>query len=258
MWIDTAKAAYQFIVEHMSSSEAPARLYHSFRAGQANHTAVLDDYVNMTGSALGLHEVTGDPTYLAHAQAWIDTLDRHYLDAENGGYFFTADDAEALITRTRAALDNASPSGNGAVVGWLARLYHLTGEARYRDRADEIISAFAGDAPRMFHSLQSLMNGFEDLASPVQVAVIGARTHPDTAALLGALQEFSLPHLVLSVVTPGDSLPANHPATGKLQNNSVATAYVCVGTTCSLPITSIDDLRTQLRAAAPSSAHGAT
>jgi len=246
-WVAAARRAFHFVVDSMSSSEKPARLHHSFRAGQAAHTAVSDDYVHMTGAALGLHEVTGEPAYLAQAQAWIKTLDQHYVDEENGGYFFTADDAEALISRTRTAIDNASPSGNGAVVGWLARLYHLTGEARYRERADEIIGAFAGDAPSMYHSLQTLMNGFEDLANPVQVAILGTRAQSDTALLLDAVHATSIPNLVLSVIAPGAPLPTHHPATGKTQKGDIATAYVCVGTSCSLPITSPAALRDQLR-----------
>ena len=54
--------------------------------------------------------------------------DRFYRDNDGGGYFFTADDADALIVRTKTAIDNATPSGNGTMVGVLARLWHLTGD----------------------------------------------------------------------------------------------------------------------------------
>ena len=45
------------------------------------------------------------------------------------------------------------------------------------------------------------------------------------------------PNRVLSVIAPGESPPDGHPATGKGQIDGVATAYVCVGTVCSLPLT---------------------
>ncbi len=248
-WIKGAKRAYQFIVDHLSCMEDPSRLYHSFRAGQARFTAVLDDYVNMIGAALGLHEATADPNYLTQAQTWAEALDQHYRDTDNGGYFFTADDAEALISRSRTAIDTGSPSGNGAAVGWLARLYYLTGNTQYRDRADEIVSAFAGDIKQMYHSMQTLINGFEDLANPVQVVIIGRRTLPGTMALLDIIYQASVPNLVLSTIAPGALLPAGHPAAGKSQEHNAATAYVCIGATCSLPITSPSVLHAQLRGA---------
>src|SRR5690242_21091706 len=53
--------------------------------------------------------------------------------------------AENLIVRTRNAIDNATPSGNGVAAGVLARLHALTGEDAYRARAEATVNAFAGD-----------------------------------------------------------------------------------------------------------------
>ena len=55
-------------------------------------------------------------------------LDAHFWDKAAGGYFMTADDVKDVIQRPKSAGDNATPNGNGAMVGVLARLYHLTGE----------------------------------------------------------------------------------------------------------------------------------
>ena len=76
------------------------------------------------------------PDCLARAEAWAAALDAHYWDADGGGYFLTADDAEALIVRTKSADDDATPSGNGLAAEALARLALVTGEARHRDRAE--------------------------------------------------------------------------------------------------------------------------
>ena len=80
---------------------------------------------------------------------------RHYWDEATGGYFFAADDTEALILRPKTALDNPNPAGNGVMAGVLARLFHLTGDPAYRDRAEAVIAAFAGDVERQ-------MFGFAD------------------------------------------------------------------------------------------------
>jgi uncharacterized protein YyaL (SSP411 family) len=94
----------------------------------------------MARAALALFEATGDGAYLARARAWAAEADRHHWDDGRGGYFLSADDAERLIVRTKTAGDNATPSGNGTMLGVLARLWHLTGEAAYRDRADALVA----------------------------------------------------------------------------------------------------------------------
>jgi uncharacterized protein YyaL (SSP411 family) len=164
-------------------------------------------------------------------------LDRHHWDTERGGYFFTADDAEALIVRTRHAHDNAVPSGNGTMVGVLARLEALTGEARYRDRALAVLEAFAAELGRNAFAFGTLLNNAETLYRPVNVAVVGWRGEAATEALLAAARSVSCPDRIITVVAPGQDLPAGHPAGGKTAIDEQATAYVCIGETCSLPVT---------------------
>ncbi len=206
----------------------------------------------MIGAALGFYEVTGDAGYLDHARALAEVLGNHYRDADTGNYFYTADDAETLISRTRTAADNATPAGNGALVGWLARLYHVTGDAAYDEGANEIVSAFGGDVERLHHALISLMNGFEDLVGLVQIVIVGDPAQPATAALVAAAHSAPLANRVISLIGPNANLPEGHPAHGKKAPDGPA-AFVCVGTTCSLPVTTPDALRDQLGQTGPAS-----
>ena len=107
----------------------------SARHGRAKDIEFLDDYAEMARAALALAEATGDDAYVGWAQAWVAVLDAHYWDAAEGGYFYAPDDGEANISRTKTAHDAATPAGNGTMVGVLARLHHLTGEAAYLERA---------------------------------------------------------------------------------------------------------------------------
>ena len=50
------------------------------------------------------------------------------------------------------------------------------------------------------------------------------------------------PGRLIAVQPPGADLPMDHPAAGKGQQNSAATAYVCVGPECSLPLTDATQL----------------
>jgi hypothetical protein len=234
LWADAAVEAFDFIT---GSLVVEGRLRHSWRDGRAKHAATLDDHAQLCRAALALHEATGDARYLRQAQEWVALLDRHYWDPNGGGYFFSADDTADVILRTKNAADQATPSGNGTLVGVLARLFHLTGEDRYRVRADEIVAAFSGELQRNFFSLATLLNNNELLQAAQQIVIIGLRGAADTQALAAAVYGRSLPNRILSIIAPAEQLPPQHPAAGKPQVNSQATAYVCRGTTCSLPIT---------------------
>ena len=233
-WLAAAIDAFAFVT---GSLAVDGRLRHSWRDGRAKHPATLDDHAQLCRAALALHEATGDDRYLRQAQEWVDLLDRHYRDENGGGYFFAADDTADIILRTKNAADNATPSGNGALVGVLARLFYLTGEDRYRARADEVIATFSGELDRSFFSLATLLNSNELLQTAQQIVVIGDRAAADTRALAAAVFGRSLPNRILSVIAPAGRLPEGHPAAGKTQVAGRATAYVCRGTTCSLPIT---------------------
>jgi uncharacterized protein YyaL (SSP411 family) len=52
----------------------------------------------------------------------------------------------------------------------------------------------------------------------------------------------SLPNRALEVISPGVVLPEGHPARYKEQLDGKATAYVCRGAICSLPVTSLSEL----------------
>ena len=238
-WLAAAERAFAFIAETLCID---GRLHHSWRHGVLKHPATLDDYALMCDAALALHQATGRADFLVQAEAWLETVERHYADPDGGGYFLTADDTKQLIVRTKTAHDNAAPAGNGVLAGVFARLYYLTGQARYRERAEAVISAFSGELNRYFSSFASLINASELLQSAVQLVVLGAEDDPATQALTRAAYDLSLPMLVLQRIAPDGSLPASHPATGKGMKDGQPTAYVCRGPTCSLPITAADEL----------------
>lgn len=237
-WIKAARDAYNAVYSSMSRPDASGqtRLQHSYRRGRAQHVGILDDYANMARAALTLFEIDGSARYLEDARALITSLDRYFWDEEAGGYFFTAKDAEALIVRTKSASDNAVPAGNGVMIDVLTRLYLLTGETAYVDRAHAIVTAFTSKALRQPAGFATLVTAFDALNNMKQIVIIGSRGDQSTQAQIRAVHDCSITDRLLQVVPPGASLPAHHPAAGKTQTNNKSTVYICVGQTCSLPI----------------------
>ena len=249
-WVELARQAFDFVVTQMTDPIDDNRLRHAWRAGEARHPAVLDDYANMGRAALMLFEATGDDAYLTHARRWAETVEAHYADAEDGGYFLNADDTDDVILRPKTVMDNATPAGNGTMSDVLARLYHLTGEVAYRTRADALIRTFCSEKPQANIHQPVLLMGWELLTGAVQIAVVGDDGDAGTAALLNVARSETPPTRVVTRVAADASLPDGHPASGKGCVDSKPTAYVCIGFSCSLPATSADELRERIGAMA--------
>ncbi|WP_395015568.1 thioredoxin domain-containing protein [Dongia sp.] len=232
-WIDLARDAFAFIRRHMFKD---GRLYHAWRNGKLAHPATLDDHANLARAALALYEATAKVQYLDAARELAALLDTHFWDPAGGGYFMTADDTRDMVVRPKSASDNAVPNGNGVMVGVLARLFLLTGEARFEERARALVAVFSGEVERNFFPLSTYLNNAAFLANVLEVVIIGAHDAPDTIAMVEAVLRHSLPDRLLQVVPPDAALPAAHPASGKTQQNGKATAYLCRNRSCGLPI----------------------
>lgn len=243
-WIAAAEKAWSFVTSAMMHK---GRLHHAWRADKLQHKAMSDDLANMLDAALTLCEVTGKTSYIITATRFAADLDAHYHDDKLGGYFFTADDAEALIVRTRSVSDNATPAANGTLPGLFTKLGFLTGDAHWHNRADELIRSFAGELNHNIFPLGSYLSSFETALQPLQVILIGSAI--ETAELAEVALKLALPTRVLMRIQDGRLLPQGHPAHGKVKRDDLPTAYVCVGQTCSLPVTDVAHLQSALRAA---------
>jgi uncharacterized protein YyaL (SSP411 family) len=232
-WLAAAVEAWRFVTTGLMPADD--RLHHSWRGGR-HHPGTLDDYADMALAGLALHEATGEAGYLDQVERWVAVLERHFRDPA-GGYFFTADDTEALIVRTKSVSDNAVPAGNGVLVHVFARLWALTGQEAHRQALEAQINAFAGEVERNFYPLGTYLNGIDRALRTVQITIVGAREASDTKALLRSVNGVSLPNRLVQVVAATGSLPPGHPAAGKTRLGDAATAYVCIGETCSPPLT---------------------
>jgi len=250
-WIAAARDAFAFVCEHLC---VDGRLHHSHCRGRLGPAdGFLDDYANMSLAALALYEASGEESYLMLARSWVAVLDARYRDPAGGGYFMTAADADPGVVRLKSVEETAAPSGNGVMVGVLARLHALTGEAGYRVRAEEILAAFADRLTRRGITAATALNNSEALHRLAQVVVAGPPEAPETAALRRVVHRTYLPDRLAIMPPPGATLPEAHPAAGKLPADGGAAAFVCVGATCFPPVREPSALREALRRhAAPS------
>jgi len=238
-WQAAAVRAFDYVAGTMGRSDADGaeRLSHSAKGERVKSAEFLDDYAAMARAALILFETMQAPRFLDRAKAWTASADAHYWDEATGGYFYTPDDGETLIARTKQARDNATPAGNGLMVEVLGRLYHLTGDSAYVERAEALLSAFSGDAADNPIAYASLISASGFLERPVQIVVVGDTGDAAADALFDAALRSAEPWRIVQRAAPGAALPEGHPAHGKTTVEGGPAAYVCTGPVCSLPHT---------------------
>ena len=144
----------------------------------------------------------------------------------------------------------------------LLRLHHYTGEAGYRDKAEQTLETFAGVAEQfgIFAATYGIALAHL-LESAVQVVVIADDQDEEAASQLhaAAVADFSFGKTVLRLATNqavGENLPPVLAATiPRLPGLGAGKSFavLCSGSTCQPPVFDAVELRQGLEAAAPKS-----
>ena len=229
-WLELARRAFDFIARNMTKGD---RLGHSWRTGQLLFPGLASDFAAMIRAALALHEATAERSYLERALVWQRAFDAHYADPDTGGYYLTADDAADLLLRPHSTVDDATPNPNAVAAQNLVRLAVLTGEHAWREPADRLIEGILAGAERNLFGHIALLNALDLRLRAAEIVLTGPQADRFAQA---ALKLPFLERIVLRAASPAE-LPTAHPAQAKLAAAPEGAAFVCVGETCSLPVT---------------------
>jgi uncharacterized protein YyaL (SSP411 family) len=201
---------------------------------QSRFPAYLDDHAFLLDGLLELLQTRWRSGDLAWAVALADVLLHHFEDRENGGFFFTADDHEALMHRSRTFSDEAVPSGNALAAQCLTRLGLLLGETRYLDAAARTLRAAWSQLERYPHGHAAMLIALEEHLDPPELIIIRGETAHEWRDELAKL--YAPRRLVFAIAEDATDLPEAVAAKRAVDGT---TAYVCRGMTCSAPINSL-------------------
>jgi hypothetical protein len=249
-YAEAASKAADFVLKNLRRD---GKLLRSYCKGQARLTGYLSDYAFLTEGLLNLYEATFDERWVSEAVSLTDNMIERYSDEPGGGFFFTASDAEKLLTRTKDADDGVVPSGNSVSAMNLLRLAILTGNRHYREKAEFIFRAFAPLAlrsPTRFDRLLCAVDFY--YGRPKEIAIAAAPGDANARRMLSAIHGAYRPNKVLAMVT-GGSVPPDLAERipllkGKRPKDGKSTAYVCENYTCKKPVTSVGELLELLKA----------
>jgi uncharacterized protein len=236
--------------------------YADRKAEHREVAGMLDDYALTALACLDAYEATADLSYFKFAHSLVDAMIVRFFDATSGGFFDSQPGTEGnrlgvLGTPRKPLQDSPTPAGNPMAAIALIRLHHYTGDAAYREKAEQTLETFAGVAEQfgIFAATYGIaVLGF--LESPVQVVVIEGGDSGEADALwAAAVAPFAFRKSTLRLRTNQvvrENLPAalaeTLPGLPQLSQGK-SFAVLCSGMSCQPPIADAAELRRQLEAA---------
>jgi uncharacterized protein YyaL (SSP411 family) len=221
---------------------------------------LLDDYAFTAVACLDAYEVTADLSYFNFAQRIADKMIDRFFDPVSGGFFDTAASGTekalgVLGTRRKPFQDSPTPAGNSVAAIALLRLYALTNQASYLEKAEATLELPASLAGKFGIFAASYAIAAVHFLSPhTQVVVIGDDVIADQLHAV-ATGFFAFPKTVLqmesSKVVPENlppALAATIPHLPVLKEGKSA-AVVCSGFSCQPPVVDPGQLKRSLEVA---------
>jgi hypothetical protein len=243
---DCAQAALQALDFLRQHHLRDGRLLATSAGGEARGAGFLDDYAFLADAILELNTVHFDAATLAFGAQLLDVLLERFADPEHGGFFFTADDHETLITRPRSFADDALPAGNGVAALALQRYGYLLGERRYLEAAARCLRAAGAQLARDSLSHATLLGALEEYLHPPEIVILRGRGR-DLEPWRRQLARLYAPRrLVLAIPDDAATLPPALAAKAAVTDH--VSAYVCRGPVCSAPLHTLQLLSAELAA----------
>ncbi|CAA6679111.1 MULTISPECIES: thioredoxin domain-containing protein [unclassified Lentimonas] len=236
-WLQRARKAADFIWDALTEEQDGAlRLKAVFYEGSgAQVDGFLHDYALAAEAFLAIASKIDvlDPgasaIYQARAQSCVESALRYFEDPHAAGFFFTAEDSETPVARRKEWFDNATPSGNAALLHALSGLYALTGDGRYDAALRSTLPAFSDYAQKV--------------AAGVAHALEAATTHAAGVVVIKVRAGVSLEPLQIALATA----PWRRVFILLDEGERSADYQMCIGTHCLPPMQSLSALMEALK-----------
>jgi uncharacterized protein YyaL (SSP411 family) len=233
--------------------------YSDPKAGRRDLAGYIDDYAFTAVACLDAYEATADLSYFKFAKSITDAMIQKFYDPVSGGFFDTdIRDGEAkalgvLAARRKPFQDAPTPAGNSIAAIALLRMHGYTGDAGYREKAEETMEVFAGSAEQFGIFGATYGIAAVHFSQPhTQIVVIGSGAEADTlwsAANAGFAFNKTVLRLAANEVVAQNlppSLGETIPNVPGVQTGN-AKAVVCSNFTCQPPVSEPEQLTQLLR-----------
>jgi len=238
-FLQAAKNCIKFIEEKLTIN---GELLRTYKDGQTKLKAYLDDYAYFVNALLDVFEVDPCAKHLQLAIQHANYLIEHFWDPKENNFFFTADDHEKLIIRTKNIYDLSLPSGNSIAAHAFLKLYHLTQDKRFLDVSTKImesLSMMAAENPFGFGQLLNTIYLY--IQKPIEITMLNT----NNSEIYDGLTKKFVPESIFVIISKEEhlnELKKYHYFSGKEFDKNKTTVYVCKDFTCSLPLHSMSEI----------------
>jgi uncharacterized protein YyaL (SSP411 family) len=242
-YVDMAIRNAGFLIRALHPSD---RLLRSWRLGQAQHNACLEDYAALILALLSTYQSNPQNRWYEAAVNLSNEMLAHFTDP-SGGFYDTRDDQELLFTRPKDLQDNALPCGNSLAAMSLLQLSAYSGQSALRQRAEDMLRFIQAWCVRYPTAFANWLCAIDFGLNPVsEVALLAPATQPEITAFSEVLWGKYRPRLV----SASSTLPLPESAPPLLFDrplmDNLPTAYVCHSFVCKKPVNNPDEFRSQL------------
>ncbi|MGB3296488.1 MAG: thioredoxin domain-containing protein [Phormidesmis sp.] len=196
--------------------------------GQVAVPAQAEDYALFIKALLDIQQAClGFDEYIAQADDWLaaaialQTQFDQRLGSEQGGYFNAT--GSELIVQERSYQDSALPSANGVAIASLVRLFLLTENQDYLNRAETALEWFSTALQKVPRGCPSLLSALNWFTHPVLIRTSAQQ-----------ISELLKQPLLTTMLKLEPSLPSG------------AVALICQGLSCQSPATSVEMMQQQI------------
>ncbi|MEJ2152184.1 MAG: DUF255 domain-containing protein [Gemmatimonadota bacterium] len=203
---------------------------------------LLTDQAWWMAAQLAAFQSTGVRDHFMRAEKLAHVIERDFFDAKRGACRDRSFDArgDGILDEPHYPL-----SDNAAAASGFAALTALGGDERWRERAESIVQALAGEGARFGLLGASLaLAAIHVMDMPVQIHLVGPTDDVTLRTLWRAAWRRYMPSRVTEILDP-DRDPARLELLGYPLEGDPR-AYVCIGDRCLEPVTAPDALERQL------------
>jgi uncharacterized protein len=227
----TAINALDFILLNLKNPEGG--YFHTYKNGQAQYAAFLEDYAYLIEALLDVYGITFDAKYLYQAQELTDFVWENFWDSADNLFYFTSKNQTDILLRKKDLYDSAMPSGNSTMMKNLGRLAVVFDNNQYKNVHFDMLTTIVDSIEMYPTSFSKWASGVISVVHPpFEIAVLGD-DYLDKSLQINAL---FLPNKVLMASADKDSkLPL-------LDRDTEGGIFLCQNYACHLPIQTIEEL----------------
>lgn len=226
-----AKNNAHFIKDKMMNG---SQLWHSYKNGTAKIMGFLEDYAAVIDAFTSLYQATFEEIWLHEAEKLTLYAYQNFYDENEHLFFFTDQNAEALIVRKKEIFDNVIPASNSI----MAKNLYVLGLILDRQDFSELSRVMLGKMKKLIISNVDYLTNWACLAtqlvSPtVEIAIVG----PDYLKFREEIDQTYFPNKVLSGTKVKSELPLLENRTAKGEETQI---FICYNKVCQIPVTSVE------------------